>query len=143
MSGILLAASLNADKLKVVFDPTSHTLASVDTSPVSNGIIFRNDGTIDEDDNGSVSQVGTWHVDAPAAGLGDDYEITAASGGLGTWTSAAEVDDTPIALTSDRTWSVTKVGPGTKTTNRTFTIGETGNPPNTAAAICECQAEAI
>ena len=143
MSGILLAASLNADKLDVVFNPTSHTLDSSGSSPVTSAIIFRNDGTIDHDDDGNVSQVGTWHIDAPSAGLGDNFEVTANSGGLGTWTAAAEVDDTPIALSSDRTWSITQVGPGTKTTNRTFFIGETGNPPNTGAAVCECSAEVV
>lgn len=128
--------------ISVIWNPTSHTLGNVDTSPVTCGIRFNNDGTVDRNFGGVYTQVGTWHADAPSASVGDDFEITAASGGLGTWTSAAAADDTPIALTSDREWNVTQVGPGTKTTNRTFTIGETGNPPNTAAAVCECEAEA-
>ncbi len=129
--------------LSVVFNPTSYTFQVVDSSPVSCGIIFRNDGTIDRDLDGVISQQGTWHVDAPQAGLGDDFEITAASGGLGTWTAAAAADDTPAAMTSDREWSVTRVGTGTKTANRTFTINEVGNPSNAGSALGECEAEAL
>ena len=143
MSGAL-AASFIKFVIDVVWNPTSHTLDSIDAGVVTSGIIFRNDGTVDHNDNGSVSQVGTWHKDAPAAGLGDNFEITAASGGSGSWGNAAAVDDTPIALTSDRTWDLAEATIGlTNTASRTFTIGEIGVPSNAASAVCECSAQRI
>lgn len=75
------------------------------TSPNTAQIDFNSDGTI----TGLETGTDNWFTLAPSVGIGADYEIFAerTAGALPTGTM-----DTWIALSSNRSWSVTQAGAG-------------------------------
>ena len=124
----------------VLFDSPTYNITAVDSSPVTSGVRFNEDGTIDGDQGGGYSQIGTW---TQAAVMGADYQITSLSGGAGTWTTAAAADDTAISLAANREWTVTRVGFGVKTTDRDFKIELIADASDTDTSNFTCESEAI
>ena len=98
------------------------------------GIRFNNDGSEDDRGPGALDYVqadaGEWWSEEPEADIGSSYDVRALSGGSGTWSTAAAVDDTWIQMSSDRIWAVSviaKNSPDVNSASRTFEIRDTGS----------------
>ena len=141
MSGALLATVVSGNK--VAFAP--QTLYSIEQAPCTSGIIWNSNGTIDWNNDGAITQVGTWHVGAPLTGVGANYRVRCLSAGAtGTWSTAAATDDTYIALSFARQWNVTRTGAtGSKQAIRTFEIVPLTNAVVLDAEVCTITAEAL
>lgn len=108
---------------RVLFAITGSFAAGDVTGPVTSGLIFNRDGSVDWNNDGSITARGSWWTGEPETEIGDDFEVRALSAGkVGTWTAAAAADDTWVDMSTARTWSVTRAGVGLKTTTATFEI---------------------
>ena len=127
---------------------TGETISFTDSgNTTSAGVRFNRDGSIDEQGPGSgtFSQIdaGEWWELEPVTAIGDDYDVVSVTGGSGTWSTAAEVDDTWIQMNSDRLWNVVVLSinaPDSKSTTRTFSIRPTGGGATLASASFTCAA---
>lgn len=113
---------------RVLFEITGTFYSSDATGPVTTSVRFNSDGTVDKDSNiDGVGARGSWFSGAPRTGVGSGYEIRSLSAGAsGGWFSAAEVDDTWVALSSNRTWTARRTTSGVETVVRTFEIRRVG-----------------
>lgn len=115
------------------------------TGPISCGVSFERDGTVDEIATTTGTTLrGSWWSGAVDTDIGDRYEVRALSAGAsGAWTVAAAADDTWIALSADRLWSVTRAGVGISTVTRTFEIRRIGTTAPLISRSFTVQAEVV
>lgn len=107
------------------------------------GIRFNTDGSIDKRENSVYTQVdpGEYWSNEPETGIGSNYDVRALSAGkTGTWSQAAEIDDTWIQISANREWVVLRFTAGTKQCIATFEMRNTGSGSALDDAVYDCTA---
>lgn len=124
---------------------TNHTITAISFTPANAtaGVRWDTDGQISRNrntvyDNPFSNQ---WWSNEPVTGIGSSYAVRALSGGSGTWTVAAAVDNTWITMSANREWNVLQTVIGIKTTTRVFEVGPQPTGPVHDSGSITCTAE--
>ena len=131
-----------ADIGQVVITNKNFNADGIFPSTTISGVRWSSNGTTVEIDSetGNVDQTAQWWSKEPETAIGALFEVRA-TGTSGTWTVAAEVDNTWIQLNANRDWSVTETGASSqKQASATFEIGPNGASTAIDSASVTCTA---